>query len=76
MQEPRANYTAEELEKGSEDFLKKASIVLEYESLREERDALIANMEKQIRLIVRLSWCAVVAAIFFGISSIWIELFP
>jgi hypothetical protein len=73
MQEPRANYTAEELEKGSEDFLKKASIVLEYESLREERDALIGNMEKQIRLIVRLSWCAVVAAIFFGISSIWIE---
>lgn len=73
MQEPRANYTAEELERGSEDFLKKASIVLEYESLREERDALIENMEKQIRLIVRLSWCAIVGAILFGISSIWIE---
>ncbi|MFQ3599218.1 MAG: hypothetical protein SNJ55_02020 [Chloroherpetonaceae bacterium] len=73
MQDPRTNYTAEELERGSEDFLKKASIVLEYESLRGERDALIENMEKQIRLIVRLSWCAIVAAILFGISSIWIE---
>jgi hypothetical protein len=73
MQEPRANYTAEELERGSENFLKKASIVLEYESLREERDALIEKMEKQIRLIVRLSWSAVVAAILFGLSSIWID---
>lgn len=73
MQEPGANYTAEELERGSEDFLKKASIVLEYESLRGERDALIENMETQIRLIVRLSWCAIVAAILFGISSIWID---
>lgn len=73
MQESRGNYTAEELERGSEDFLKKASMVLEYESLRAERDALIEKMDKQIRLIVRLSWCAIVAAILFGISSIWLE---
>lgn len=73
MQDPRANFTAEELERGSEDFLKKASIVLEYESLREERDALIEKMEKQIRVIVRLSWCAIAASILFGLSSIWIN---
>lgn len=73
MQEPHINYTAEELERGSEDFLKKATIVLEYESLREERDALIEKMERQIRLIVRLSWWAIAVAILFGLSSIWIE---
>ncbi len=73
MQEPRTNFTAEELERGSEAFLKKAIMVLEYESLCEERDALIEKMDKQIRLIVRLSWCAIVAAILFGLSTIWMD---
>ncbi|MCS6989684.1 MAG: hypothetical protein NZM06_09245 [Chloroherpetonaceae bacterium] len=73
MQEPRANYTAEELERGSEEFLKRATLVLEYESLREERDALIEKMDKQIRVIVRLSWCAIAAAVLFGIVSFWID---
>lgn len=73
MQDPRANYTAEELERGSEAFLKRAMMTLEYEALRAERDALIEKMDKQIRLIVRLSWGAIAAAVLFGLASIWID---
>lgn len=73
MQDPRANYTAEELERGSEAFLKRAMLTLECEALRAERDALIEKMEKQIRLIVRLSWGAIAAAVLFGLASIWID---
>lgn len=73
MQEPRTNFTAEELERGSTNFLKNAQIVLEYESLREERDAFVAKMDKQIRLIVRLSWLSIAASITLGLFSFWNE---
>jgi hypothetical protein len=72
MPESRLNVTAEELEHGVKTFVKKAEVVLEYESLREERNALIEKMEKQTRFLIRLSWLGI--ALSFVIGALWVAL--
>jgi hypothetical protein len=73
MPEPRTNTTAEELDYGTKTFLKKAQVVLEYESLREERDALIHRMERHTRFLVRLSWLGIVGALACGFMTLIID---